>query len=220
MGGVNSSRDTDTDTVHSAQNYQTLEADDCETDSSGENEAKVQASKVYDVEYDIDGGKEEERPPQDSGFGKELSSADNSDTDAYDKVMVSSANLPVENIVESPGSGSTCSRSPPSPQPGLSPTLGDQVFLENNLEPRYLQDPHSVTNGKLSRSMKMHTRGRLQCGSCNKGVIPTSHMEIHTGQRPYGCDMCGKSFVFRRHGFDPGNQCYQGVTHGTEFTCP
>lgn len=96
--GVNSNSDTDTETIHSAQSYETLEADDCETDSADENETKMQTSQVYDVEYDIDSGEEEERPPQANGVGKEFSSADDSDTDADEKVMVSSANLSVENL--------------------------------------------------------------------------------------------------------------------------
>jgi len=96
--GVDSNSDTDTETIHSAQSYETLKVEDCETDSADENESKMQTSRVYDVEYDIDSGEEEERPPQAYGVGKEFSSADDSDTDADEKITVAAANLSVENL--------------------------------------------------------------------------------------------------------------------------
>uniref|UniRef100_A0A3Q1CLH3 C2H2-type domain-containing protein n=1 Tax=Amphiprion ocellaris TaxID=80972 RepID=A0A3Q1CLH3_AMPOC len=42
-----------------------------------------------------------------------------------------------------------------------------------------------------------------QCHSCSKGFLSLSklqrHMMIHTGQRPFGCDICGKTFRQKTH---------------------
>jgi E3 ubiquitin-protein ligase Mdm2 len=77
--------DSDTETIYSEQGYETIKAAEGEEEeddaSSTDMEEGDTTREVFDVEYDIDSGEEEERPPQAHGQGRDFSSADDTDTD-------------------------------------------------------------------------------------------------------------------------------------------
>eukprot|EP00092_Neocalanus_flemingeri_P026852 GFUD01029108.1.p1 GENE.GFUD01029108.1~~GFUD01029108.1.p1 ORF type:complete len:726 (+),score=117.49 GFUD01029108.1:126-2303(+) len=70
---------TDTETIYSEQGYETIKvADQTQTSDSEDGDT---SRNYHDVEYDIESGEEEERPPQAMGMGQDFSSADDTDTD-------------------------------------------------------------------------------------------------------------------------------------------
>jgi len=77
---------TDTETIYSEQGYETIKVAD-QTQTSESEEEEDTSRNYHDVEYDIESGEEEERPPQAMGKGKEFSSAEDTDTDAEDRTV-------------------------------------------------------------------------------------------------------------------------------------
>jgi len=76
------SENSETETIYSEQGYETIKAVE-EEDEAGTSGSDMDTTReVFEVEYDIDSGEEEERPPQAHGQGQDFSSAENSDTSA------------------------------------------------------------------------------------------------------------------------------------------
>jgi len=77
---------TDTETIYSEQGYETIKvADQTQTSDSEDGDT---TRNYHDVEYDIESGEEEERPPQAMGMGQDFSSADDTDTDVDEDMKV------------------------------------------------------------------------------------------------------------------------------------
>ena len=55
---------SETETIYSEQGYETIKAADQTQTSESEEEEEDTTRNYHDVEYDIESGEEEERPPQ------------------------------------------------------------------------------------------------------------------------------------------------------------
>lgn len=74
--------ETDTETIYSEQGYETIKATEEEGEDVGTSGSDMDTTReTFDVEYDIDSGEEEMRPPQAGGRGQDFSSCNNSDSD-------------------------------------------------------------------------------------------------------------------------------------------
>jgi len=81
---ANDSDVSETETIYSEQGYETIKVADQTQTSESEEEEEDTTRNYHDVEYDIESGEEEERPPQAMGKGV-YSSAENTDTDVEDR---------------------------------------------------------------------------------------------------------------------------------------
>jgi len=76
------SEESETETIYSEQGYETIKAEEENDEAASSGSDMDTTREVFEVEYDIDSGEEEERPPQAHGQGQDFSSAENSDSSA------------------------------------------------------------------------------------------------------------------------------------------
>jgi len=90
--------ESETETIYSEQGYETIKAEEENDEAASSGSDMDTTREVFEVEYDIDSGDEEERPPQAHGQGQDFSSAENSDSSADEDFR---AMNPVTKVVES-----------------------------------------------------------------------------------------------------------------------
>merc|ERR1719397_1691274 len=91
--------ESETETIYSEQGYETIKAEEENDEAASCSGSDMDTTReVFEVEYDIDSGEEEERPPQAHGQGQDFSSAENSDSSADEDFR---ATNPVTKVVES-----------------------------------------------------------------------------------------------------------------------
>jgi len=93
--------ESDTETIYSEQDYDTVKEGGYDG-SSTEVETEIENGEGgFEVEYEIDSGEEEERPPQAGGVGAEFSSSDDTDTADEKRVLGPSYNVNAQESNES-----------------------------------------------------------------------------------------------------------------------
>jgi len=90
--------ESETETIYSEQGYETIKAEEENDEEASSGSDMDTTREVFEVEYDIDSGEEEERPPQAHGQGQDFSSAENSDSSADEDFR---ATNPVTKVAES-----------------------------------------------------------------------------------------------------------------------
>ncbi|XP_037977469.2 zinc finger protein 260 isoform X1 [Plutella xylostella] len=84
-------------------------------------------------------------------------------------------------------------------------TFADNGYLRLHMRTHTADRPYTCNlcdkqfkePGALKKHILVHTGEKLTCKICNKQISRnlTKHMRVHSGERPYSCNMCDKQFA-------------------------